>query len=79
MATRSEARSRSFGIVGLVVVLLGYVGLALGWGGLFLGGLLIGGAIGLVDWRSAAGKVAIALAVIGFVIMLFTGVPGLTT
>jgi hypothetical protein len=77
MATRTETTRRSFGIIGLVTVLLGYLGLLLGWGGLFIGGILIGGAIGAVDWRSAAGKVAVALAIIGLIILFITGVPGL--
>lgn len=78
MATRTESNRRSFGIVALVVVLLGYVGLIAGWGGLFLGGILIGGAVGAVDWRSAMGKAAIALAVIGLIVMAFTGIPGMS-
>lgn len=78
MATRTETTRRSFGIIALVVVLLGYVGLIVGSGGLFLGGILIGGAIGAVDWRSATGKAAIALAVIGLVVMFFTGIPGMS-
>ncbi len=77
MASRAENR-RSFGIIGLVVVLLGYVGLLLGWGGLFLGGVLLGGAIGAVDWRSTAGKAAAALGVIGVIIMLTMGIPGMS-
>lgn len=75
MASRVENR-RSFGIVGLVVAVLGYIGFLLGWGGLFMGGVLLGGAIGAVDWRSPAGKVAAALGVVGVVIMLVVGIPG---
>jgi hypothetical protein len=76
MASRVENR-RSFGIVGLVVALLGYVGLLLGWGGLFVGGVLLGGAIGAVDWRSSAGKVAAVLGVVGVILMLVVGIPGM--
>lgn len=78
MATRSESNRRSFGLVGLVVVLLGFVGLIMGWGGLFIGGILMGGAVGAVDWRSATGKGAVALAILGFLLMFVVGVPGLT-
>lgn len=76
MATRTETSRRSFGIVALVVVLLGYLGLVLGSGGLALGGILIGGAVGAVDWRSTMGKAAIALAIIGLIILFVTGIPG---
>lgn len=70
MAATGSKERKSFGALGLVVVVVGLLGMIFFSHIVFVLIVMMGGAVGAIDWRSQAGKAAAILAIVGMLVYL---------